>query len=86
LAADPPVYEILFLALLDDDHRVARVAFPSPLSPGISQQEAFMVAASELERLSHEEILAAARTADLTVKQVAGPGEYDFRFPRNFSG
>ena len=63
---EPPCFEILFLARLDDDHRVARVPFAVPPRAGTPERDALMAARKELDRLSSEAVIALARAAELT--------------------
>ena len=53
LDATPPSYEILFLAELDSDHRIAQVPFVEvPASPANAFQHAF----GEFRRLSDDDV------------------------------
>ena len=62
LGDPPPSYEILFLAQLDDDHRVVRLPFQNPPQ---NETQAFTAARKELDHLPRQALIELARTAEL---------------------
>ena len=60
LGDPPPSYEILFLAQLDDDHRVVRLPFQNPPQ---DETRAFIAAREELDR--RQALIELARSAEL---------------------
>ncbi len=65
LNESPPCFEILFLAQLDDDHRVARVPFTAAVPLGTPEREAMQIAREELDQVPVERINEIARSAQL---------------------
>jgi hypothetical protein len=64
--ADPRGFETLFVAQLDDDHRVARVPFSNPAHvASLTRDEAILLADRELAAIPDDRLEQIARSAQL---------------------